>query len=109
MKNSITPRIYGFPKIHKKYYPLRPIVNTIASPSYELTKFLVHKLKPLKRRTQSFINDFSHFVENIKPTKLKENDILVSLDVVSLYTKVLVNEAIKVIRSLTDNEIINLV
>jgi PHD/YefM family antitoxin component YafN of YafNO toxin-antitoxin module len=34
--NEITPRIYGLPKIHEEDIPLRPIVNTIGSPTYEL-------------------------------------------------------------------------
>lgn len=32
--NAIIPRIYGVPKIHKSGVPLRPIVNSIGSPTY---------------------------------------------------------------------------
>ena len=37
-KNPFTPRIYGLPKIHKDGCLLRPIVNTIGSPSYGLAR-----------------------------------------------------------------------
>ena len=33
---SQPPRIYGLPKIHKEYVPVRPIVSCIGSPSYQL-------------------------------------------------------------------------
>ena len=46
-RNDILPRIYGLPKIHKIGVPLRPIVNTIGSPTYLLVKFLAKKLLPL--------------------------------------------------------------
>jgi len=51
------PRIYGLPKMHKKGVPLRPIVNTIGSPTYELTKYVSKILRPLVGNTDSFIND----------------------------------------------------
>lgn len=43
---SITPRIYGTPKIHKKDIPLRPIVDSIGSVIYNLSKALVEIIKP---------------------------------------------------------------
>ena len=33
-------RLYGLPKIHKPDTPLRPIVNAIGSPNYELARHL---------------------------------------------------------------------
>lgn len=58
-KNGIMPRIYGLPKIHKEGIPLRPIVNTIGSPTYDLAKYLAKILKPLVGKTFSFIKDSS--------------------------------------------------
>ena len=45
-KDSLVPRIYGLPKIHKQGAPLRPIINTIFSPMYKLTKYIANLLKP---------------------------------------------------------------
>ena len=42
--SSIIPRIYGAPQVHKPSIPLRPIVNTIGSPTYLLVKHLTKKL-----------------------------------------------------------------
>eukprot|EP00253_Pinus_taeda_P003009 PITA_03009 len=100
--NPITPRIYGLPKVHKEGVPLRPIVNTIGGRTYLLTKFLALKRRPLVGRTESFVKDSSSFIDDLKRIKLEHEDILVSFDVVSLYTCIPINEAMEVINKLTD-------
>ena len=37
--DSVLPRMYGLPKIHKPNLPLRPIVSFVGSATYELSKF----------------------------------------------------------------------
>jgi hypothetical protein len=69
--SEITPRIYGLPKIHKDGAPLRPIVNTIGSPTYELAKYVAKILSPLVGHTDSFIKDSNDFVKIIKNEKIK--------------------------------------
>ena len=101
---EITPRIYGLPKIHKQGVPLRPIVNTIESPTYELAKHVAKILGPLVGNTDSFIKDSSEFVELIKKKKVEPNYIILSFDVVSLFTNIPFNEAIQVIKEVTDPE-----
>jgi hypothetical protein len=86
-KNPIIPRIYGLPKIHKNGVPLRPIVNTIGSPTYQLVKFLAKTLKPLVGHTFSYIKDSSHFVNGIKNIHMNENDIYWSASMWSLFTQ----------------------
>ena len=107
--NPITPRIYGLPKIHKEGAPLRPIVNTIGGPTYLLAKFLALKLKPLVGHTESFVKDSASFIEELKDIRLEPGDILVSFDVVSLFTCIPINEAMEVINRLTDLDTARLV
>ena len=101
---EITPRIYGLPKIHKDGVPLRPIVNTIGPPTYELAKYVAKKLGPLVGHTESFIKDSTDFVRLISEEKIDPNDIMVRFDVVSLFTKITLNESIEVIQEVTDPE-----
>ena len=54
-KNTIMPHIYGSPKIHKSGIPIRSIVNTIGSPTYDLAKYLAKMLTPLVGKYFSFI------------------------------------------------------
>jgi len=48
-------------------------------------------------------------VESLKSLKVGEIDLMVSFDVVSLYTKILVDDVINVIRRITYKEIASLV
>ena len=100
--SPITLRIYGLPKIHKEGAPLRPIVNTISGPTYLQAKFLALKLKPLVGLTESFAKDPLSFVEELKGIKLDPGEMLVSCDVVSLYTCIPIKEAIDVINRVTN-------
>ena len=103
-KSSMMPPIYGTTKIHKQGAPLRPIVNTIGSPTYNLSKYLVEKLKPLAGNTFSFVKESTHLVRMMKEWKIEEKDILTSFDVISLYTKIPIDEAIEVIRDIVNND-----
>ena len=51
------PTFYGLPKIHKEDVPLKPIVSSIGSVNYGVTKELSQILKPL-------VGSSSHHVNN---------------------------------------------
>ena len=70
-------------------------MNTIGSPTYNIAKHLAKNLKPLAGNTYSYIKYSTHFNQEIKNLQLKDNDMLVSFDVISLYTKFLVDEVLK--------------
>ena len=38
--------LYGLPKVHKENVPIRPILSSIKTPSYNLSKFLVPLISP---------------------------------------------------------------
>ena len=94
---SKPPMLYGLPKIHKDEVPLRPIVACIGSPTYDLSKFLASLISPLSGGTRSYVRNSLHFVEEVKGLNLKENEIMVSFDVRSLFTNVPIAESIQVI------------
>ena len=52
--------------------------------------------------TDSFIKDSSHFVELIKDEKLEPKDMILSFDVVSLFTKIPLDESIQVNKDAID-------
>ena len=94
---SSPPQIYGLPKIHKEGIPLRPIVAAIGSPSHLLAKELTRILSPLAGQGPSHVRNSADFVQRIRQIDLAETDVMVSFDVVSLFTNVPVDEAILVI------------
>lgn len=71
----IIPRLYGLPKTHKSNVPLKPIVNTIGSPTYLLAKFLASRLREIVGKIESCIKESTHFVTMIKNIKVEKNDI----------------------------------
>ena len=87
-------RLYGLAKVHKIGTPLRPVLS-IPSSSYEnLNKFLspfFEKLRGANIETNS--KDARAALE---ATKFDEDELVVSLDVKSLYTNVPVEEAIEI-------------
>ena len=96
--NSVIPQIYGLTKIHKEEVPLRPIVSTIGSATYNLAKELSRILSPLIGWTDTYIKNSSHFVSKIKDLHFNENDIMVSFDVKSLFTKVPIEDSLHIIK-----------
>ena len=82
---------------------MRPIVNTIGSPTYLLAKFLAKKLLPLARNASSFVKNSTTFVDWVKNIEVAgKEDILVTFNIVSLYTMIPIDEAIDVIKYITD-------
>lgn len=82
---AVCPKIYGQPKTHKPGLPLRPVVPCMTSPSYDLSKY-VGAIIQKSFHSKYSIPDSYHFCEMINTTRLPEGHIMVSFDVVSLFT-----------------------
>ena len=91
-----SPKFYGLPKVHKEGIPLRPIVSSIRSVSYETAKELSRILKPLVGKTSYHVKNTKDFIQSIKDIKLKVDECLVSYDVETLFTSVPVQPAIAI-------------
>ncbi|XP_055590189.1 uncharacterized protein LOC129742323 [Uranotaenia lowii] len=84
--DSVCPRIYGQPKAHKQNLPLRPVIPNVTAPTHRISKFLANILLSCKGKYN--ISSSSAFCEEINTVVLPEGYIIVSLDVVSLFTNV---------------------
>ena len=51
------PKFYGLPKVHKSGMPLRPIVSSIGSVTYETSKEMSRILKPLGGRSPHHVQN----------------------------------------------------
>ncbi|XP_041460800.1 uncharacterized protein LOC121411955 [Lytechinus variegatus] len=90
------PRIYGLPKIHKADIPLRPIVSCVSSFAYNTSKYLADILAPLVGSNGHAVHNSASFVDFLRSETIQEHEVMVSFDVVSLFTNVPIDAACKV-------------
>ena len=102
--DASTAKFYGLPKIHKENIPLRPIVSLPGSPTYELSKYLAMILQPLVKTSPHTINNTNAFLTNIKDLKLETDEILISFNVVSLFTSIPLDTAKRITNELLTND-----
>lgn len=100
LRASVAPWIYGLNKMQKEGCPLWPIVNTIGSPSYDLSKYLAGLLKPLLGHIDMNVWNSAVLVETLGSLTLAPMDLLVSLDVVSLFTRIPLRPTLEVLTPL---------
>lgn len=84
----ITPRFYALIKAHKNPVKIRPIVSTINSSTYKLSKFLCPILSNMFPLLDFCIKNNSDFASRISNVSLSNYDLFASLDVESLFTNV---------------------
>lgn len=75
--------------------PLRPIISTTNSYNYKLAKFLTKLVEDARPKPKSFVKDSLSFARLMQQQKPATNDLMISLDVESLFTNVPVYEAIE--------------
>ena len=80
------PKFYGLPKVHKSGMPLRPIVSSIGSVTYETSRELSKILKPLVGRSPHQVQNNKEFTQQLEDIKLRSDDIIMSYDVKALFT-----------------------
>ena len=98
------PKFYGLPKIHKLDSPLRPIVSSCGSVTYEMAKVLTKILKPLACKSHHPIQSTHIFVEQANKVTLMPGECLSSYDVTALFTSIPVDPTLGIIKDLLEKE-----
>ena len=98
------PKFYGLPKVHKAGVPLRPIVSSRGSVTYNTSKELATILKPLAGRSSFSVQNNMDFVEQVKNIRLQPQECIVSYDVKALFTSVPIKPAINIIKQLLEDD-----
>ena len=86
-------RLYGLAKVHKDVIPLRPVLSMPGSPYYNVATTVTKWLSVVPESKSQCTS--KKIADQLKDIKLDEGEVLVSFDVVSLYTNVPVMEAIQ--------------
>ena len=87
--------MYGKPKTHKPNIPLRPILSSINTPSYNLCKFLIPYLSPLTKNSYTLPDSFT-FAKYIQSLHLSDC-YMTSFDVNDLFTNIPIAETSDII------------
>jgi Reverse transcriptase (RNA-dependent DNA polymerase) len=87
--NSVSPKYYGLPKVHKPNLSLRPIISSINAPNSNIAQLITDILtKSYDPNNEYFIKDSFEFASFIQEKQLPLNFVIVSLDVVSLFDNI---------------------
>ena len=87
---------YGRVKLHKPSAPLRHVVTTRGAATYELAQELSQILRPLVECSGRTLRSTIDLVDKLDDVVLRDDEMLVSYDVKSLFTSILVQESIQV-------------
>ena len=97
--DGIPPAIRGTVKHHKPNNPLRPIVTCRNTALHNTSKFLADILSPLQNHNSYSVDNSTDFVKKISHTNIDDDEIMISFDVVSLFTAIPVDRACEHIRN----------
>ena len=92
--DKLLPKAYGVPKVHKETCPLRVIVSTINSPLFSIAKFVKKILTSSFPVTRSHTKNSFELYKSLSNFKINETDVLLSLDVVSMFTNIPIDLAL---------------
>ena len=93
-----SPQFYGLPKMYKEGMPLRPIISSRGSVTYEAAKELARILNPLVGRSFYHVQKTKDFISSIEGIQLKPDECIMSYDVNALFTSVPIQPAVNIIK-----------
>ena len=93
---AVTPTLCGLPKTHKEACPCHPVLASYNCFNYKCASWLNKILNPLRQHPTN-IKDMFEFDKQIQESSRKQNSIVVSFDVKSLFTKIPVDFVIDLI------------
>ncbi len=92
------PRMSGLPKIHKSGNQIRPVVTNVDAPTSKIAKFLVKKLKSIKRKNGYGVKNSTELIKDLRELKIGENEELVNFDVKALFPSIPEIEAVALMK-----------
>lgn len=98
--NSIPARFCGLPKVHKPVLSLRPIISSLNTPTSKISGYISEIISSYLSvsRGRYYVEDSFSFSTFISEFQLPEDYVLISLDVVSLFTNISLELALSAIQ-----------
>ena len=96
-KDPKPPTLKAQIKVHKAGMPIRPVVNSISAPSYNITKHLSKKLNNYLQLDNTYnTQNSTTLAHNIVKVKLNKHHRMLALDIKDLYTNIPIDETIQI-------------
>ena len=86
------------PEVTEVRILLRPISSCIGSPTYELSKYQASVLEHLANETEYSVKNAKQFAEFVSNQVVTDDELVVSLDVISLFTSIQIGMAIDIVQ-----------
>lgn len=97
-------RFYALAKIHKTPLQLRPIVSNSNSILQGLSTWLNFRLQPYLLNTTSYLRDSDQLREDLLHVKLTGTQVMITFDVVQLYTSIDIKRGLDVIAHIIEDD-----
>ena len=95
---------YILSRIHKPSIPGRPIVSSCGYPTSQISAFVDHFLHQIVVYIPSYLKDSTHFLSKVLNLRnIPDKCLLVTCDVISLYTNIPQDEGINIAIHWIDN------
>ena len=95
---AVPLKYYGLPKIHKQGTPLRTIISSRGSVSYETAKELAKILKSLIGKSPHHVYNNKDFLESITDIKVEDHECIMISDVTALLTSIPIDTTMNIIK-----------
>lgn len=82
------PRSHGTLKLHKPNHPMRVITNGINGPSYNMAKLINGICKTAVPSTRFNVRNSFDLIEELKKVTMDDSYLMVSFDVISMFSKI---------------------
>ena len=99
-----SPKFYGLPKIHKLDTPLRPIVSSTGTVSYNTAKELAKILKPLVGMSTHHLQNTKDFIQQLNDVRLQQDESIILYDAKALFTSVPIQPVLNIIKNKLEND-----
>ena len=94
--------MYLLPKIHKRLHGV-PVISNCGTPTEKASEFSDNQFKEVMQNGWFYIKDSNNFIKKIKSLKkIPDNDILVTADVVGLYTRISHKAGLRALKEVLD-------
>lgn len=104
-ENPRPGQFYMLMKVHKQNHPGRPIISGIGTNTENISAFIDEQIKSTAAGAPSYVKDSSHFLNLINDIQIDfrtNSTLLVTMDVVSLYTNIPHDEGIQAVLNIVN-------